>query len=368
MTIIEGSYLIWGKFKGRIGMSIKEATMKLNGKKVASITTSLCFMALAYGIPLAWGQSAHTSKLIEGAKREGNLVWYTTMNISDSKRLLDSFEKKYPFVKTHLSRSGGDRTVNKIMSETRAGRWQFDVVSASQIKVLAQRKLLSTYDSPEADAFIRKFKSPAGQWTAIYTNYFVIGYNTNMVSEAEAPRRWEDLLDPKWKGKISIDQEEYPWYASLVDAWGKEKTKKYMSALAKQNIQWRNGHTLIAQLMSAGEFPVAIVYAHRVEDMKKKGAPIDWVNTLDPIIVNVYGLGVAAKPNNPNTAKLFIDFALSKKGQAMIRSFNRIPARSDISPLSPKLDRAKLKLRVVPKELSTRYKEYIQEFRSVFGL
>lgn len=307
-------------------------------------------------------------KLIEAAKKEGKLVWYTSMNIADSRPLLDMFEKKYPFVQTHLFRASGEKTLNRIMTETRAGRWEFDVVGVSEIGILVQQKLVSPYRSPEFKAYIQEFKDPADYWTAVYNNYYVIGYNSVKVSAAEAPKDWGDLLHPKWKGKISIDQEEYEWYATLLKAWGREKTEKYMKALAKQDIQWRKGHTLIAHLMGAGEFPVAIVYAHRIESMKKKGAPVEWVNTVDPIVVSVNAIALSAKPNNHNTAKLFVDFILSKEAQEKIRSRYRIPARSDVEPLSPRMDQARLKLRVVPDDMTTRYNEYVQEFRSIFGL
>jgi len=292
------------------------------------------------------------------------------MNVSDSKRLLDAFKKKYPFVKTELFRASGENILNRILTETRAGRWQFDVVSGSgiRINILVQHKLVSPYVSPEAKAYNREFKDPEGHWTGIYTVYYVVGYNTNLVPEAEAPRKWEDLLDPKWKGKISIDREEYEWYGTLLAAWGREKGLTYMSALAKQDIQWRKGHTLIAQLMAAGEFPLAIVYAHRVEAMKKSGAPIEWANTLDPIVANVVGIGLSAKPKDPNTAKLFVNFTLSKEIQEMIRSFNRIPPRSDVEPLSPKMNLAKLKIKVVPHDMGMRYTEYVEQFRRIFGL
>lgn len=333
-----------------------------------SLATLSCLALLLGDVSWTWGQSDHTARFLDGAKKEGKLVWYTSMRITDSKPLLEAFEKQYPFIKTELFRSSGEKTLNRIMTETRAGRWEFDVVALSEIGLLVERKLLSPYVSPETKAYIPEFKDAAGYWTAVYNNYYVIGYNTKLVSEKEAPKDWRDLLDPKWKEKISIDQEEYPWYATLVAAWGKEKAQSYMKRLANQSIQWRKGHTLIAQLLSAGEFPVAIVYAHGAERLKKKGAPVDWVNTLDPIVVSANSIGVSAKPNNPNTAKLFIDFVLSKKAQEMIRSFFRIPARMDVEPLSPRMDQTKLKLKVVPHDTATQYNEYIKEFRQIFGL
>ena len=101
----------------------------------------------------------------------------------------------------------------------------------------------------------------------MYVNYRTIGYNSKIVAEKDVPKQWEDLLDAKWKGKISLEEEDYVWYGALVKYWGKEKTQKYMRALAKQDIQWRKGHTLISQLMAAGEFPLGVIYAHRIEEM-----------------------------------------------------------------------------------------------------
>lgn len=340
--------------------------MSCKSNRIFGILLSFLTLCLIRA-PWAWPQSDHTAKLIEGAKKEGRLIWYTSMAVPESKPLLDAFEKKYPFVKSELFRASTEKIMNRILTETRAGRWLFDVTSTSGIETLVPHKVTSLYVSPEAKAYIDEFKDSGGHWTAVYNNYYVLGYNTKLVSEVEAPKRWEDLLDPRWKGKVSIDQEEYDWYATLMKSWGKEKTLKYMNAMAKQDIQWRKGHTLIAQLMSAGEFPVAIVYAHRIESMKKEGAPVDWVNTVDPIVVSIVGIGLSAKPNYPHAARLFIDFVLSREAQEMIRSFNRIPARSDVQALSPKMDQGKLKLKVVPEDMGTRYHEYVAEFRRIFG-
>jgi iron(III) transport system substrate-binding protein len=306
--------------------------------------------------------------LIEAAKREGEVVFYTSMSISESKPLVDRFEQKYPFLKGHLLRATSEKVLQRILTETQAGRWDFDVVALSEVGILRERNLIAPYISPQSKAFVAEFKDPKGYWTAVYNNYFVIGYNTAKVPAQAAPKDWQDFLDPKWKGKISMDQEEYEWYATLLDAWGRERTQRYMTALAKQDIQWRKGHTLIAQLMSAGEFPVAIVYAHRIEQMKKEGAPVEWVNTLNPIVVSTNGIAISAKAPHPNTAKLFTDFVLSKEAQELLRGFNRIPSRSDVDPISPKMDQSKIKIRVVPENLPSRYGDVVKEFKSVFGL
>jgi iron(III) transport system substrate-binding protein len=141
-----------------------------------------------------------------------------------------------------------------------------------------------------------------------------------------------------------------------------------MRALSKQGIQWRKGHTLIAQLMAAGEFPLGVVYAHRIEEMKQKGAPVEWVNTVNPIVVTVNAAGISAKPQHPNAAKLFYDYLLSKPAQQRLRALRRIPARPDIEPFSPRMEQSKLKLQVEPSQTGPQFNQTIKEFREIFGL
>jgi iron(III) transport system substrate-binding protein len=316
----------------------------------------------------AEAQTDDKSKQLEAAKREGKLAWYTSTNITESKPLLDEFEKQYPFIKGEIIRASGEKTLNRIVTEGRAGRWDFDVVTISEVDALMEAKLLGTYKSPESKNYISEFKDPNGHWTAVYVNYTTIGYNPKMVPEKDAPKQWEDLLSPKWKGKVSIDQEQYPWFATLHKAWGRERAQKFMKTIAKQDIQWRKGHTLITQLMAAGEFPVAIIYAHRTEEMKQKGAPVEWVNTVNPLVVTLNSAGISPKAPHPNAAKLFIDFMLSKPAQQRLRALRRIPARSDVEPISPRMEQSKLKLHTTPSETGPQFKQTISEFREIFGL
>lgn len=326
------------------------------------------FLVLALFISAnVYGQTDDRAKQIEAAKKEGKLLWYTSTNVTESKPLLDDFEKQYPFIKGEIFRASGEKTLNRIFTESRAGRWDFDVVTISEVDALMDAKLLASYKSPEAKNFIADFKDPNGYWNAIYVNYMTIGYNSKLVAEKDAPKQWEDLLDAKWKGKISIDQEEYTWYATLTKSWGKEKTQKYMRALAKQEIQWRKGHTLITQLMAAGEFPVSIVYAHRAEGFRLRGAPVEWGSSVNPIVVTLNSTGLSSKPPHPNTARLFIDFVLSKPAQQRLRTLSRIPARADVEPFSPRMEQSKLKLKVAPAETGAEFKETIREFREIFG-
>jgi iron(III) transport system substrate-binding protein len=331
------------------------------------VVSSWCAIFIPVSLAPAWSQSDDRAKLIEGARKEGKLVWYTSTNVTESKPLLDDFEKQYPFIKGEIFRASGEVVLNRIVGETRANKWNFDVVTVGEFDVLMGAKLVAPYRSPESKNFLPDFINPNGYWSAIYVNYRAIGYNPKLVAEKDAPKQWEDLLDPKWKGKISLEEEEYVWYGALVKYWGKAKTQKFMRALAKQDLQWRKGHTLISQLMAAGEFPLGVIYAHRVEEMKQRGAPVEWSNTVNPVVVTLNGVALSLKAPNPNTARLFIDFLLSKAAQLRLRALRRIPARLDVEPLSPKMDQSKLKLAIALRDSLDEYNTSIKEFREIFG-
>jgi iron(III) transport system substrate-binding protein len=317
---------------------------------------------------IVFGQSVDQNVLVEGAKKEGKLVWYTSMAIDTSKPLLDGFLKEYPFIKADLVRAGEEQLMNRILTETRAGKWYFDAVSTSSIAELADRKIITPYFAPERDAFHDQFKDPKGFWTGVFVNNLVLTYNTRMLAAKDAPRDYTDLLDPKWKGQMLMDSTDYDWFGTLMMVWGKEKTLQYMQRLARQEPKWRRGHGLTAQLVGAGETPLAWAYSFRIERMRREGAPVEWIETFDPIVVTISGISVSAKASNPNAAKLLINFATSKKGQEMVREMRRIPARSDVKPFAAKMDQSKLKLKAVPKEVYANMDEYAREFRKIFGL
>jgi iron(III) transport system substrate-binding protein len=313
-------------------------------------------------------QTPSQSSLIDGAKKEGKLVWYTSMAIDTSKPLLDAFEKEYPFIKAELVRAGEEQLVNRTMNEVRAGKWYFDAISTSSIATLIERQLITPYLAPERDQFMDQFKDPKGYWIGIFVNNLVLAYNTKMVAAKDAPKDYADLLQPKWKGQMLMDSTDYDWFGTLQTVWGREKTVKYMQQLAKQDPLWRRGHGLTAQLVGAGETALAWAYSFRIERMKKDGAPVDWVDTFDPLVVTISGMALSAKATNSNAAKLLINFATSKKGQEMIREMRRIPARTDVKPLAAKMDQSKLKLKAVPKEVYSGLDDHAREFRKIFGL
>jgi iron(III) transport system substrate-binding protein len=215
-------------------------------------------------------------ELIRGAKKEGQVVFWSSMRLDDSKALTAGFEARYPFLKVEIVRAGGEQIVNRAITEHMAGKTTYDVLNAFALKVLQNRGLLQPYAAPEANHYLAGFKDAQNFWVSLYSGYNVIGYNTKLVPKGEVPKNWEDLLNPRWKGKLGMDDEEYFWYAGMLKYWSEDKGRKYMEALNRQGLQFRNGHALLADLMSVGEFPVAVVvYPDQIEQMKLKGQPVD---------------------------------------------------------------------------------------------
>jgi len=260
--------------------------------------------------------------------------------------------------------------LTRILNESRAGNYLFDVVRQSTFTIgqLIQRGLLQPYDSPERSGYNAGWKDKQGYWTSTDDNYFVIGYNTRLVSERDAPKSWEDLLLPKWRGQITLDPDNHVLFGGLEQSWGREKALAYFRRLAEQQIQFRKGNTLIAQLIVAGEYPLGFVYAHRVEFLKAQRAPIEWVSTMNPIVATGGPLGLAAKAEHPNAGRLLIDFILSKEGQLHLRRYYRIPSRADLEPLSPKLDPKRLRLLPMSPNLAEREEDWKKQFRNIFGI
>jgi iron(III) transport system substrate-binding protein len=329
----------------------------------AFIALLLVFWVSTAAVALA--QDAHTANLIEGAKKEGSLVWYTSTSTEDIKRLFDAFNKKYPFIKTEFFNAGSARVLNRILNEARVGKVFFDLVSVRGVEThqLVKEGFIQPYLSPESAAYPQGFKDAKGYWVDYFDAYNIIAYNTKLVPKEHAPKSWDDLLDPRWKGKIAMDDEMYSWYAAMAVAWGRERAERFMKALAKQDIQLRSGQTLIAQLMAAGEFHMGMALAHRIERMKEQGAPVEWVATLDPITVSLHPIGVATKAPHANSAKLFIDFILSKEGQQLVLAIGRTPSRPGIDT---KMQAKNLKLFPIPSALGESYNRYQKEFRELF--
>jgi iron(III) transport system substrate-binding protein len=311
---------------------------------------------------------APASQWKEPAESEKKMVWYTTIGSADAKMLIDEFRRRYPKIVAEYFRTGGPQLVERIFTEARAGKHLWDVFMNSAIytQLLIERSMLAVYQSPESRFYRDGYKDPRGTWTSIYTNYAVAGYNTKLVAKDEVPKSYSDLLKPVWTGQIGMDAKSYEWFAVVVRGLGEEKGLSLMRQLAKNKVQLRNGRELVAQLVAAGEFKLALTaYSQNYETLKLGGAPMDWV-ALNPVYANIHPIALSAKAPNPNAGKLFIDFLLSKVGQEILRAQKRIPDRIDTPPEIPRLTEG-IKPAFGSPEMYGEYNRYIKLFHEIFA-
>lgn len=319
----------------------------------------ILFSCMFWAVPLV-------AQNLEKALKEGEVVWYTPTAIEDSQKMIQAFEKKHPGIKIRLFRNRETALLPRILSEKQSGRPIVDVTSLRGIGYyqLWKRNLIQPYVSPESAAYPKGFKDPKGYWTDLYDTYYVWSHNTVLMKNP--PRSHEDLVQPRYRGRIGMDTDEVEWYAGLMEYWGKERTVRFLKNLAAQQIRYRDGHTLIAQLMAAGEFEITLAFSERIDKMKKEGAPVDWITTFDPIIVSIHPIAIASDAPHPEAAKVFVNFALSKEGQATVRDSGRNSARSDWPLSSQSAGSAKLKLHPVQPEAASDYEGLLKEWRAIF--
>jgi iron(III) transport system substrate-binding protein len=278
------------------------------------------------------------TRIREGARKEGNLVWYSSATAEDALALTRKFQEAYPFVNVQHLRAPSEKMIERILLESRAGSLKADLIALPEIEltVLGQKKLLLKHAGADDQLYPANVKDPAGFWTGIYITAWVLAYNTKLVSPQAAPKSYADLLNPKWKGLMGMDTEPYSWFITshryLEGRLGAAGAMEYFKKLASQELEWRKGHSLIGQLIAAGEFPIGVeMQAGAVERSKAQGAPVDWV-ALDGVMpINNVGVSISAAGGNIHASVLFYDFLLSRTGMEIMKTRHRIPTRPDVT-------------------------------------
>jgi iron(III) transport system substrate-binding protein len=247
--------------------------------------------------------------------------------------LVKAFEQKYG-IKVNVWRSSSEKVLQRAIQETRAGRASMDIAETNgpELESMHREKVLQAVKSPHLKDLIEQAIRPHGEWVGTRLNVFVQAYNTQLVKKEEVPKTWEELANPKWKGKLGIEQEDADWLAGQFAEMGEAKAAKvFRDIVAANGMSVRKGHTLLTQLVVSGEIPLALtVYNYKAEQLKQKGAPIAWFH-IGPAIARPNGIGVSKIAPHPHAAVLFFDFELSEEGQ-------KILAGRDFVPTSKKID------------------------------
>lgn len=339
-------------------------------RKVNGLATGPFSLRLALLLFLCFHQDsfgASPGDLIEGAKKERELILYASMNLEEANETIRRFEEKYPFIMVKLARTGSEKLLTRVLTEARAKKSFADVIQTVEFSMHTLRNsgVLGRYLSSENRFFPKEFKEE-GYWTTVYYNPYVVGYNTRLVARENLPKIYEDLLNPAWKGKMMMEGTKVDWFAGMLEIMGREKGLKFMRELSGQEIMLRTGHNLIAQLVAAGEALMDInIPAASVDRLKKTGAPIDWI-PLEPAPAVMVGAGVTSQPAHPNAARLYIDFVLSREGQNLIRSFGALVARSDLSESQSGVSKGTRSVPVNP-NLAEKMNEYAKLLREIFS-
>ena len=271
-------------------------------------------------------------RLIEGAKKEGLLVFYTTIPTEYADRLIQPFAARYG-VKVNVWRARSEIVLQKVLTEARAGNANVDVISvfAPAAEAIRRENLMQEIRSRHHAELARSAVPAHRQWVAQLQHVFVHAYNTDNVRKEDLPRTWHDLLAPKWKGRLAIEGDDHEWLSSVIADIGEaEGVRFFRELVAKNGLSVRSGHPLLTNLVASGEVPLALtVYQYSVEQAKKKGSPIEWF-VIEPAVSIPNAIGVARRAPHPHAALLFYDHLIGAEGQRILARIGYVPTHAKI--------------------------------------
>ena len=280
-------------------------------------------------------QEEDMNAIYEAAKKEGQVNVYASMNEKEANPLIEQFEKTYPGVKGNYLRASETQLLSRILTEARANKSNFDVFASTTAESAKTAGLTQAWIPPNSKAIPNEFKDEEGHYYAVYLNYNVLQYNTKKVPKDQAPKKYEDLLDPKWKNQMVIDESDFEWFKMEMDVMGKDKAIDLFKKIAANGATTRDGHALIADLVAAGEYTIAVNnYLNLIEGAKRQGGATDWI-AIEPVPVFFGAVVISKTPSHPNAAKLYENFLLSKQAQEFMRKAGRVPSRSDVDTDPP---------------------------------
>jgi ABC-type Fe3+ transport system substrate-binding protein len=284
-----------------------------------------------------------SAELIEAAKKEGEVVWYTGMIVNQVVRpLTAAFQEKYGVEVKFVSTNDAD-TVLKIESQAKAGTMEADVFDSpgTSIPPLTEKGLIEPYLPEAAASFDPMFHGKDKMYTGIYALYLTTTYNTDLVKAEEAPKTFQDLLDPKWKGKmVWTDTRTISgpagFIGNVLTTMGEDTGMEYLRALAKQEINRIPGNQrVVIDSVIAGEHQIGLMtYNHHAVISKGKGAPIAWVK-MEPLVANLGVISLVKNAPHPNAAKLFLEYLFSDEGAKVISEAGYPPANAHVPPKDP---------------------------------
>ena len=301
---------------------------------------SLSAIMLLTLISASWGQSnrpktldelvAYTGSdrqqiLLEGAKAEGKVVWYTSLS-GVYRELVDAFKRKYPAINIEPFRGGTTELGPRLLNEAQAGRFVADALEATPglLMLLRDGGLLKPFTSPELARYPDEAKTKADggrvYWATDREAYIGVGYNTRMIASAEVPKSFQDLLRPDLKGKLAVTTESTT--SRAIGVMLKYKGDEFVKRLHAQEMRlFKASSAGFLDLIAAGEVAGSpVVFRNQANVLKEKRAPVEWV-PLDVVPANAGGSAILAGAPHPHAAILFTDFILGPEGQKLMEQY-----------------------------------------------
>lgn len=307
---------------------------------------TLTFGAIAAALTtLAAGPArAADPQLVAAAKKEGEVVWYTTLIVKQVVRpMVAAFEKKYPGIRVRYTRANSTQTAVKLLNEGRAHRVYADVFDGTSTEPPLERAgLVAKWVPAEAKMYPPEYKDRDGYWVAANLYFLTPGYNTNLVKKADVPRTLDDLLNPRWKGKMvwnaSSTSSGPGFIGNILTYMGEKKGMAYLRKLSKQHIVAMEASARkVLDTVIAGEYPIALqIFNHHCVISAKKGAPVNWI-PMNPVTSLVSPVALLKDAPHPAAGKLLISFILSKEGQTVFQKANYLPALPSVPAKVPSL-------------------------------
>lgn len=305
------------------------------------------------------------------AKREGKVVVYSSFNLDEFDKVYPLFEKRYPEIKVDHVRGNGEQLIQRLVTETKGGKTLADVLETNSFDVFNAigEGLLDAWPVPNGAAFPAGLKDEAGVWVSTRQNTDIVAWNTNLVKAGDEPKSYDELGDPKWKGKLLMEADDMEMFAGLVSlkfGGSLEQATDWLKKVAANQPEMHKGHTETTELLAAGQGAVFLgAYGHRIESLKKKSAPLEWMKTEGTQFLQVGGI-VKNSPN-PNAGKLFWNWLIGEEAQEAISKVGRIPSRPGVKLDAPLLPEG-VKWYPVRPELAKQYATLTKVWKETLGL
>ena len=315
--------------------------------------------------------------LLEGAKKEGKISWYTTLIVDQVVRpVKDAFEKEYPFLQVEFFRGNAERLVQKMFAEYQAKRYDVDIIDGTVSPTMVRRaNLLQRFYSPVLADYTAELKDSQGYWGSTNLYFFTTGYNTRMVKPNEVPKTYEELLNPRWKGQMMWSTSRGSgapiMIGTILNTMGSEAGKAYLQKLKAQNVAKSTAsNRQILDLTIAGEYPLSLhIFNHHAYISKGAGAPVDW-QPHEPVTATIQTIALAKNTPHPHAAMLLLDFVMSEKGQKVFQQSNYLPAHPKVpakqADLKPGGGRFKRAYYIDPDVQYDKGNEWVEYFNNVF--